>query len=118
MISDVLSESTKARAKSIELQGVKFADDLARALLKHAIAMEKYYGDLKAAVDNDNPCEKTLKGIMKKVLVDQDWYKQAEVRIEQKHVVLFYRMSTFVLVVAISPNTALSNHSWHLTVDQ
>lgn len=75
----VLDEATKARAKSIELKGTQFADQLSDELLKHGIKMETLYGKLKVAVNDANPCDATVKSILDTVAAAQAWYEKAEV---------------------------------------
>ena len=78
LLQPVLDEATKARQKSIQLQGMQFADELASQLLKHGTLMENLYTELKNNLSLDPPDEDKVSHTMGKIQLKQKWYEKAE----------------------------------------
>ena len=77
-LQGVLDESTKARAKSIQLKGTQFADELSGKLLKHANKMEDLYAELKLQINQKKPDDCAINSVLARITRKQDWYKSAE----------------------------------------
>ena len=77
-LQSVLDEATKARAKSIQLKGTQFADELSNKLLKHANQMENLYADLKQKVSQKKPVDSEIETVLAKIARKQEWYTKAE----------------------------------------
>ena len=75
----VLDKATKARQRSIQLQGLEFADALAQQLLEHAGNMEKMYIKLKKATAKDPPDEHEIGKILDEIEHKNKWHEKAEV---------------------------------------
>ena len=78
-LGGVLDKATKARQKSIQLQGLEFADALAQEMLKHANDMEAIYIKLKKAIEKDPPDEENIETIINDIEQKKKWYEKAEV---------------------------------------
>ena len=74
----VLDEATKARAKSIQLQGLEFASELSGHLMKHGSLMETLYSALKKTLDSKDPDEAAIKKLIQKINVKMAWFSKAE----------------------------------------
>ena len=84
LVPQVLDEATKARAKSIQLQGLEFASELSGELKKHGASMESYYSDLKTALGSKNPDERAIKKLIQKINHKMAWFSKAEAGFVQK----------------------------------
>lgn len=84
-LQGVLDKATKARTRSIQLQGMDFADELSKQLLTHAGEMETIYAKLKSAVSKDAPDEAAIQTILSEIESKNKWYDKAEAGLP-KHV--------------------------------
>ena len=91
MVPQVLDEATKARAKSIQLQGLEFASELSGHLMKHGASMETFYSDLKRTLDSKNPDEAAVKKLIQKISVKMAWFSKAEAGLVQKGYAWFFQ---------------------------
>lgn len=76
----LLTNAAKARTESIKLDGVKYADQLATELLGHADTLEKYYKDVKNALQNKVD-EKALKALVERIIKANEFGEKAQARI-------------------------------------
>ena len=79
-LQQVLDQATKARSKSIQLEGTQFADQLAQEIRKYANKMENYYAQLKYQVNLQSPNEAKMKELLSAIERKQAWYEKAEAR--------------------------------------
>ena len=78
-LTAILDKGQKARTKSIQLNGVEFASELAKQLRTHADEMEVLYGDLKKVVGAEQPDENMISDLLKKYQTKKSWFDKAEV---------------------------------------
>ena len=91
LVPQILDEATKARAKSIQLQGLEFASELSGELKKHGASMESFYSDLKSALDSKNPDEKSIAKLVQKINQKMAWFSKAEAGFVQKGFAWLYQ---------------------------
>lgn len=75
----ILDEGTEARKKSMQLNGIQYATELASELVSHAKSMETWYNVFQKALKaqpqkGDDWFEEMFPKIAKK----QEWYKEAK----------------------------------------
>ena len=79
----VLSEATRARQKSIQLEGAEYAGELSTQLMVHASALETLYRDLQRKVLAKEDATGAYASIFKDLEQKQMWFEKAEARLAQ-----------------------------------
>lgn len=74
----ILDEAGKARAYHLKLRGMAFADQLAKEMLDHAIAMEKHYGYLQERVVAERNSTADYEELFAAVEDTAKWFEKAE----------------------------------------
>ena len=77
-LGSILDKAQKARTKSIQLDGIDFAQDLSKQMLKFALDMEKLYGDLKTAVTQEPVDENNISTHIASFEKHKNWFEKAE----------------------------------------
>ena len=78
LMSEILTDTTKARKKSMSLGAVNYAGELAKELLEYAQRMEGYYKTLQTATTNNVDNEGFYEKWFKKITAEREWFTQAE----------------------------------------
>lgn len=78
LMADILSDSTKARKKSMSLGAVNYAGELSNQLLDFAKKMEHSYKTLQKATNNNVDKEDFYLKIFAEVAKQREWFVQAE----------------------------------------
>lgn len=78
LMADILSDSTKARKKSMSLGAVNYAGELSNQLLDFAKKMERSYKTLQKATNNNVDKEDFYLKIFAEVAKQREWFVQAE----------------------------------------
>ena len=66
-LEDFLKSAGSARTQSLTLNGLEYADDLAKTMLKHANSVEAIYTEIKKAIKSQTGGEKEFKTFQKKM---------------------------------------------------
>ena len=78
LMAEILTDTTKARKKSMSLGAVNYAGELATQLLEYAQRMENYYKTLQTATTNNVDNEGFYEKWFKKITEEREWFTQAE----------------------------------------
>ena len=79
LMSEILTDSTKARKKSMSLGAVNYAGELSKELLEFAQRMESSYKTLQQATTSPTPiADSFYEKAFAKITKDREWFCQAE----------------------------------------